>query len=414
MASTPPTTLTSDVVVVGAGPAGTAAAITLAGAGREVLVVDKATFPRDKFCGDGLTAGALRRLESLGLEPAMVGSWTPVHHVWLRGPAGHQVCFPLPDDGGLFAVVARRRDLDAAMVDVARKSGAEMIEGTACTAVSDRHDRVLVELADGRRVTARYLVAADGMWSPVRKALGLSVPGYRGDWHAFRQYFQGVSARASVELFCWFEPDFLPGYAWSFPVGAGAANVGFGIRRGARWQVGDMAHLWRDLLRRPHVREVLGEAAEPEGPPRAWPIPARVGAVPLTSPSGRALFVGDAAAATDPMTGEGIGQALATGTWAAQAIITAGPRAPERAQSDYEERVRRELVADHAMSALLVRALQHRKGARFAIRLAGLTPWTRRNFARWLFEDYPRAIVATPWRWRAGMFRGPGAFRGAA
>lgn len=403
--------LTTEVVVIGAGPAGSAAAITLARAGREVLVVDKATFPRDKFCGDGLTADALRRLEALGLDPATVASWTPVHDVWLRGPAGHQIHLPLPDDGGLFAVVARRRDLDAAMVEVARAAGAELIEGTACTAVSVRPEGVRVDLSDGRGVAARYLVAADGMWSPVRKALGLSLTGYRGDWHAFRQYFRGVSTRAATELFCWFEPDFLPGYAWAFPSGSGTANVGFGIRRGSRWQVGDMAHLWRDLLRRPHIRQVLGATAEPEGPPRAWPIPARIGRIPLTSGDGRVLFAGDAAAATDPMTGEGIGQALATGTWAARAVIAAGPGDPQRARTHYQERVRRELIADHALSALLVRALQHRRGARFAIRLAGLTPWTRRNFARWLFEDYPRAVVATPSRWSAGMFSGPGAFR---
>ena len=62
------------------------------------------------------------------------------------------------------------------------------------------------------------------------------------------------------------------------------------------------------------------------------------------------------------------------------------------------------------MSALLQRALRHRKGARFAVRLAGATAWTRRNFARWLFEDYPRAVVLTPRRWRRHLFTGPGAY----
>ena len=64
------------------------------------------------------------------------------------------------------------------------------------------------------------------------------------------------------------------------------------------------------------------------------------------------------------------------------------------------------------MSALLQRALRHRKGARFAVRLAGSTAWTRRNFARWLFEDYPRAVVLTPRRWKRHLFTGPGAYRG--
>ena len=68
-------------------------------------------------------------------------------------------------------------------------------------------------------------------------------------------------------------------------------------------------------------------------------------------------------------------------------------------------------MADHRMSALLVRAIQHRKGARAAIRVAGLTPWTRRNFGRWLFEDHPRAVAVTPRRWHRSVFTGPGAYR---
>src|SRR5215218_8628619 len=108
-----------DVVVVGAGPAGTAAAITLARAGRDVVVVDKATFPRDKICGDGLTTAALRELEDLGLAPSDVASWQRVDDVVVRSPSGRTVRFPLPRDRGQYAVIARRADLDAALVRLA-------------------------------------------------------------------------------------------------------------------------------------------------------------------------------------------------------------------------------------------------------------------------------------------------------
>ncbi len=158
------------------------------------------------------------------------------------------------------------------------------------------------------------------MWSPVRKFLGLSVDGYRGEWHAFRQYYENVSPRAASELIVWFEKDLLPGYAWSFPLEGNRANIGFGIQRGSKhYRVGDMKTLWPDLLDRPHIREALGPDARPEGPHKAWPIPARVGRVPLTGP--RTMFVGDAAAVTDPMTGEGIGQAILTGRLAAEALL---------------------------------------------------------------------------------------------
>jgi choline dehydrogenase-like flavoprotein len=132
----------ADVIVVGAGPAGTAAAVTLAEAGRDVVVVDKARFPRDKICGDGLTTGALRLLERLGLEPGAVPSWQTVDDVVVRGPSGHEVTFPLPRGRGTYAAVARRHDLDAALVERARSAGAKVLDGHACTGVSARPDDV--------------------------------------------------------------------------------------------------------------------------------------------------------------------------------------------------------------------------------------------------------------------------------
>src|SRR4029078_12993245 len=80
----------ADGVVVGAGPAGCAAAITLAHSGSSVIVIDKAVFPRDKFCGDGLTGGALSHLEALGLDPLVVSSWHRVDDVLVRGPGGRE------------------------------------------------------------------------------------------------------------------------------------------------------------------------------------------------------------------------------------------------------------------------------------------------------------------------------------
>ena len=402
----------ADVVVVGAGPAGSAAATSLAKAGREVIVVDKATFPRDKCCGDGITALALRLSERLGFDPSTVPSWTPIDGATVSGPLGHAVHFPLPDGPGIHAAVARRVEYDAALLDLARKAGAEIHEGCAVRSVRESDDRVTLEVDELGTLQARYVIAADGMWSTVRKSLGMTVPGYRGDWHAFRAYFHNVSPRAQRELRVWFEADLLPGYAWSFPAGGDTANFGYGIQRGGKVEVGEMAGLWRELLERPTIREFLGDDAVAEGRHTAWPIPARVDSMPRTAR--RTFFVGDAAAVTDVMTGEGIGQALLTGMLAAEAIEETGPHGARLATARYDRAVDEHLVADHRMSALLVRAIQHRKGARAAIRVAGLTPWTRRNFGRWLFEDYPRAVAVTPRRWHRSVFTGPGAYRDAA
>lgn len=399
----------TDVAVVGAGPAGTAAAIALRRVGLHATVLDKATFPRDKICGDGITTLAIRELEHLGFDPASVPSWTEVHRLWLSSPSHRTWGFELPAGAGTYAAVAPRLELDDALVRLARDHGAEVLDGHAVTGAVEHDDRVVLEIADHPPVHARYVIGADGMWSPLRKHLGVATAGYRGEWHAFRAYVRDVHPRAGRDFFTWFEPDLLPGYVWSFPLQGRRANVGFGIRRGGRWTIADMAWLWPEILARPHIAGVLGPEAVLEGPHRSWPIPAAVDEHEPTTR--RALFVGDAIAAADVMTGEGIGQALLTGRWAAEAIAAAGPTNPEVAVARYRRTLRHELLPDHAMAKALERALSHRKGARAAIALAGASPWTRRNFARWLFEDYPRGIVLTPSRIHRGTFTGPGGFR---
>ena len=398
-----PTILHTDVLVVGAGPAGTSAAVWLARGAMSVTVIDKAVFPRDKCCGDGLTTLALRELEPIGLQPDMVPNWSSVGAAWLRSPSGREVCLPMPTDG-LFAATAPRRELDAALLRLARDAGAEVLEGCALVEVTPRggHVDASVEgpgVAGPSVVRARYLVAADGMWSPTRKMLGLTEPGYRGEWHAIRQYAHHVTGPAADRLYVWFEPDLLPGYAWSFPQPGGRANIGFGVVRDGTLSGHDVNQLWAGLLKRPHIAASLGPDVELEGRSAAWPIPASIDRAALSA--GRVLFVGDAARATDVMTGEGIGQALLTGRLAAEAILST----PQGPGPTYEMAVKRELLADHRMSKLLTRLLARPLLARGAVWVVGFNDFTRRNFVRWMFEDEPRAIAFTPRRWHRHFLR---------
>ena len=316
-----------DLLIVGAGPAGTAAAIEANRRGLNAVVVDKARFPRDKCCGDGLTTSALRHLDELGFDPSSAPSWIEVSDATLQAPNGRAIKLPLPTGRGAFAAVCRRAELDANLVALARRQGATVLENHELADLTIQADRVTAHV-DQIEFSARYVIAADGMWSTTRKLLGLAPTSYRGEWHAFRQYFREVSPAAANQLTVWFEADLLPGYAWSFPLGDGSANVGFGIQRGRGIPIQFMKTLWPELLARPHIAEFLGPDARPESPHRAWPIPARLGRTPLTA--GRVLFVGDAAAATDPLTGEGIGQALETGRMAVRSIVEAGTHNPSR------------------------------------------------------------------------------------
>ncbi len=280
--------------------------------------------------------------------------------------------------------------------------------------VVDAHDDgtgVTATLADGTTARARWIVAADGHYSPIRRLLadatGTATHADLGTWHAFRQYFSGVDDR---RLWVLFEKDFLPGYAWVFPVGDGRANVGFGVLRDERDGATSgkaLAAQWRGLTDRPSVRRALGPDARPDGAMRAWPIPAAYDRSRLAH--GRALFAGDAASVVDPMTGEGIAQALETGALAVQAIA-ASPHDIAAVAARYRADVDCTLGADLRFAALLQHILRVPLGARAAIATAALTPWTRRHFARWMFEDYPRALVLTPRRWRKGALTTRGAY----
>lgn len=398
----------TDVAIIGGGPAGAAAAITLARAGARVTLVDKATFPRDKCCGDGLTTGALRHLERLGLRAADVPSWTAVDDIVVQGPAGRSVTFELPRGRGTYAAVARRSELDEAVLALAEAAGVHVHQAAPLRAARPGATRVALDVEGLGELTATHVIGADGMWSPLRKALGSGTPGYRGDWHAFRQYVGNVSERAATELAVWFDADLLPGYAWSFPLANRTANVGFGIMRGDQLDGAELAEIWAGLMERPHIAAFLGPDHVAEAPRKAWPIPTRLPGPRLTA--GRALFVGDAAALGDPMTGEGIGQALASGVAAAEAILSSAPADPAAtAAHRYERWVRTNLQPDTRMAEWLTHALKHRKGARAAIATAGLSPWTRRNFARWLFEDEPRGVLLTPRRLHRQFLRRSGA-----
>jgi geranylgeranyl reductase family protein len=385
-----------DVLVVGAGPAGTAAAITAARNGAHVVCIDKAVFPRDKTCGDGLTAQALRLLAALGVSTADLLDADPVfvHETVIVSPSGRRAHLPLPTDG-MHAAVVRRHRLDAALVAVARRAGVEVCEGTAVEGVAQFGDVVRCTLHDGTVIEARHVVAADGHWSTVRRALEPGAPRDLGEWHAVRQYFTGVDDN---RLWVLFERDLLPGYAWVFPLPGGRANVGFGVLRSDGRTGRALKDLWPDLLGRPVLRDILGPSARALESVRAWPIPARYAPARLTC--GRVLYAGDAAGIVDPMTGEGIAQAIESGMLAAGAIATG---------ADYARLVHRSLGRDLRFARALQHILRRPLGARAAIRAADLTPWTRRNFARWMWEDYPRALLGTPDRWRTGMFRKPGA-----
>lgn len=323
----------ADVVVVGAGPSGSAAAAWAARAGREVLVIDAAEFPRDKACGDGLTPRAVVELRRLGL-----GDWLDgrIRHHGLR-LAGFgsrvEVRWPGPSFPKASSAVPRT-ELDDRIRKVAEESGATMLLGTkAVDAERDSAGRVTaVVLADGRRVGCRWLIVADGARSGLGRALGRQ-------WHQETVY--GVAARAYLRSpradEPWISSDLelrsaaggagdragagqvLPGYGWIFPLGNGEVNLGVGALATAK-RPAEVA--LRPLIQ--HYTDLKRAEWGFDGPPRAvssalLPMGGAVSGV--AGPNW--MLVGDAAACVNPLNGEGIDYGLETGRLAAERLGSA-------------------------------------------------------------------------------------------
>jgi menaquinone-9 beta-reductase len=313
----------ADVVVVGAGPAGSAAAAWAARAGNDVLVIDSASFPRDKPCGDGLTPRAVAELERLGL-----GEWldTRIRHRGLRmsGFGGEvEVDWPGPSFPSTGSAVARL-ELDDRIRKVAEESGARMLLGAKVVAVHHDSSRRVesLTLADGTEVGCRQLIVADGARSSLGRKLGRR-------WHQETVY--GVAARgylttprsddpwltSHLELR---SPDgaVLPGYGWIFPLGNGEVNIGVGAlsttKRPADLALRPLISYYTDLR-----RDEWGFVGQPRAVSSAL-LPMGGAVSGVAGPNW--MLIGDAAACVNPLNGEGIDYGLETGRMAADLLTS--------------------------------------------------------------------------------------------
>jgi geranylgeranyl reductase family protein len=302
-----------DVAVVGAGPAGAAAALAARRAGARVLLLDRAEFPRDKPCGDGIAADALDVLHRLGVS-GLTDGFPPNDGLRLVGPGGTAVARPLVRP----AHTIPRRVFDARLVAAAVQSGADLRRHAVRT-LHDGRDAVRIDDA----YLARVVIGADGARSIVRRALGHR-PNPSGHLAiAIRGY---APAEDTEQLIITTRARW-PAYAWSFPIGDGTANIGYGeVLRGAPLSRAYLLDRLADLL---PGRVPTGLRAHHLPLSTRRPPPAR----------GRVLLAGDALSLINPFTGEGIFYAVLSGALAG-AAAAAGP---DRVATRYARALRRRL-----------------------------------------------------------------------
>lgn len=338
-----------DVAVVGAGPAGASAALAARRAGARVLLLDRADFPRDKACGDGIAPQALDVLAGLGVADAAAG-FAPVPALRLIAPNGRQVARPLPRP----AYTVPRQVFDARLVAAAVAAGVRLHRHTV-RRVQTRPDLVVL---DGE-VAARAVVGADGAGSVVRRALGHPP---NPDGHlalAIRGYASALPGapeqRIQTSGHGW------PAYAWSFPIGDGRANVGYGeVLRGRPLSRAYLLDRLAALLPELDLDTVTGL--------RAHHLPFSTRRPPPGQ--GRIVLAGDALSLINPFTGEGIFYAVLSGALAG----TAAAGSPAQAARRYGATLRRRLGAHLRHSSLAARLGRRPAMVNAAIRVADRDP----------------------------------------
>ncbi|MEZ5171158.1 MAG: geranylgeranyl reductase family protein [Acidimicrobiia bacterium] len=395
----PPSDHRFDVLVVGAGPAGAAAAFWLAGRGHDVLMVEKKRFPREKTCGDGLTPRAVHELELMELTAEL----REFHRYDGLRAMAHDVTLEMqwpdhpeyPDHG----YVVRRRELDEMVAGQAVKAGATMWSAAEATAPIVENGLVTgavihhTESGTRENVRARFLVVADGANSRFGRALGTSRDRTYPLGMAIRGYFE-----SDMHDDPWIEShldirdtdgEHLPGYGWVFPVADGTINVGVGLLSTfAGWKSINTSRLMEAFVHT--APDYWGiDPSTSCGPPTGGKLPTGSSVSPRTGPTW--LVIGDAAGSINPFNGEGIAYAYETGRIAADALDTALLTGDGLALGAYTDEIDRRFGLYFKTARLFVKAIGNpavmRELTRVGMQSRPLMEWVLRIMANLLRPD---------------------------
>lgn len=367
----------ADVIVVGAGPGGSSAAYHCAAAGLQVLLLDKASFPRDKICGDGLTPRAVAEMVRMGVPIREQDGWIRNTGLRVLG-GGHVIELPWPELSSYpsFGLARARMSLDHLLVEHARSAGAKFQEKTNVTGplLDERTGRVIgvqakVAGQDGPvAYRAPVVIAADGVSARLATGMGLEKRQDRPMGVAVRTYFRtprhdDPMMESHLEL--WDgkpgESDLMPGYGWIFSLGDGTANVGLGsVSSTAAATKVDYKTLFAKWMANAPAEWEFTEEHQ-LGPVRGAALPMGFNRGPLY---GRGLMlVGDAAGMISPFNGEGIAYALQAGRVAADAIAQSLARGTaagrERALATYGTRMKDDLGGYYTLGRVFVKLIEH-------------------------------------------------------
>ncbi|MGE5533283.1 MAG: geranylgeranyl reductase family protein [Bacillota bacterium] len=355
----------ADVIVVGAGPAGSSAAHHLAIAGYDVILLDKSKFPRDKVCGDFVSPVAQNELAKLGItRTPEFKSANQINKASVYLDGKKIVSRVVPKVQGLprYGRVVPRLVLDKLLLDSACREGAVFLENLKAVGMRVMHRSVelVAEGPEGKRtLKARLLIGADGSNSTIARIVRGQPPSSADRIIAIRGYFEGVEGLSS-QADLHFNKESFPGYCWLFPTGENQANVGVGVVLDTLPSGNRLKELLNHLIKNNIALSKRLKNAKLHGQIGGWPLTTYNPNQLLVD--NRAMLVGDAAGLINPLNGEGIQYALLSGRWASEVAITSliANDLSKEALSAYQDVVERELRYGMSLAGLIVQLIRNR------------------------------------------------------
>lgn len=362
--------LHKESIIVGAGPAGSSAALHLGKAGQEVLLLDQAVFPRDKVCGDALTAkvvAALKDMDAHILEDLHQSDFAQASMgLSFISPSGETLNIPFRKNtrfhGHIPGYTAPRYEFDHLLLKKALECPTVHFQGGTRISHISREGEAW-ELSDKSRSTrfrARMLILANGSQSALpRQVLPIrrNLKDYGSGIRAYFKKVKGANEQNFVELH--FLKGLLPGYLWIFPLSQGLVNAGIVLRsHHIRQKRVNLRNLFREIIREhPAIRERF-QSAEAISPLRGFGLPLATRKWPVSGEG--FLLIGDSAALTDPFSGEGIGNAMISAQLAAQCTLSAkADQYSAKALKKYDRALYDRLGTEFRISRLVYRLFQY-------------------------------------------------------
>ena len=365
-----------DVIIIGAGPAGSACALMLANSGLKIAIFDKTSFPREKICGDGLSKDVINQLKLL--PPEIKNSFDsiveklPSSGMCIYSPENNCLELPFEFKDNISGYVCKRKYFDEILVNGLKKySNIKLFENCEVDNVLINNDSASV-ITKSVSYNAKIIIGADGPNSILSRKFNLKIKNKKHHCLGLRGYFENVTdfhPKNFIELH--FYKDILPGYLWIFPMANNMANVGLGVLAS---DVSEKKIILKSVLEKfinthPNIAPRFKNANQ-IGKLEAMSIP--LGAKKIKISGERYLLAGDAASLVDSFTGEGIGNAIRSGRVAAEHIINCFEKNNFSAEfnSSYDNEIYRRMWNELKISSSLQKLFNYPGLINYAVRKA--------------------------------------------